>query len=332
VSQNTASDGGGVYCLNGGRLINDTITGNMASNQGGGICVVTNAPGGPPSLTNATIRNSIIYDNTAGKGLNFLNLGTNVSYSYCCTFPLPETGGEGNITNNPSLTPDNRLKSASPCIDAGTDVGAPAADMDGEARWDDPRRSNVVSIVDIGADEFVDIDLDSMADRWETSIFGSITNRNGTGDFDNDSLIDLAEYEHSTNPTNTDTDVDQLPDGWELANGLNPLSNVGDNGTTGDPDGDLAANLAEYIADTQPTNADSVLRIFTIKPEHGGMRIDWKGGIQAWQFLDCREDLANTNEEWLPLLCLPPPTQTTNAVIDMGVTNRVLFYRIRSER
>jgi hypothetical protein len=107
---------------------------------------------------------------------------------------------------------------------------------------------------------------------------------------------------------------------------------MGDNGATGDPDGDGADNLTEYIADTQPINADSVLRIFTIKPEHGGMRIDWKGGIQAWQFLDCREDLTNTNEEWLPLLCLPPPTQTTNAVIDMGVTNRVFFYRIRVER
>jgi hypothetical protein len=332
VSRNTARDGGGVYCLNGGRLVNDTITGNFASNAAGGLCVVTNVPGGPPSLTNATVRNTIIYGNTAPTGVNFLNQGTNVTYSYCCTFPLPETGGEGNITNNPCLTPDIHLKSASPCIDAGTDVGAPATDMDGEARWDDPRHSNGVSIVDIGADEFVDTDLDSMADQWETSFFGSITNRNGTGDFDNDSLIDLAEYEHSTNPTSSDSDADQLPDGWEVGNGLNPLSNMGDNGATGDPDGDGADNLTEYIADTQPTNADSVLRIFTIKPEHGGMRIDWKGGIQAWQFLDCREDLTNTNEEWLPLLCLPPPTQTTNAVIDMGVTNRVFFYRIRVER
>lgn len=332
VSRNTARDGGGVYCLNGGRLVNDTITDNFASNAAGGICVVTNVPGGPPSLTNATVRNTIIYGNTAPTGANFLNQGTNVNYSYCCTFPLPETGGEGNITNNPGLTPDNLLKSASPCIDAGSDVGTPATDMDGEARWDDPRHSNVVSIVDIGADEFVDIDLDSMADRWETSIFGSITNRNGTGDFDNDSLIDLAEYEHSTNPTNTDTDMDLLPDGWEVVNGLNPLSNMGDNGATGDPDVDGADNLTEYIADTQPTNADSVLRILTVKPEHGGMRIDWKGGIQAWQFLDCREDLTNTNEEWLPILCLPPPTQTTNAVIDMGVTNRAFFYRIRVER
>jgi len=332
VSQNAARDGGGVYCLNGGSLINNTIIGNSASHAAGGLCVVTNVPGGPPYITNATVRNTIIYGNTSTNGANFLNHGTNVTYSYCCTFPLPETGGEGNFTNNPGLTPDNRLKSASPCIDAGTDVGAPATDMDGEARWDDPRHSNVFSIVDIGADEFVDIDLDNMADRWETSIFGSITNRNGTGDFDHDSLIDLAEYEHSTNPTNTDTDADQLPDGWEVVNGINPLSNMGDNGATGDPDDDGAANLAEYIADTQPTNADSVLRIFTIKPEHGGMRIDWKGGIKAWQFLDCREDLTSTNEDWLPILCLPPPTQTTNAVIDMGVTNRVFFYRIRAER
>ncbi len=332
LTRNTARDGGGVYCLNGGRVVNNTITGNVASNAAGGLCVVTNALGGPPSLTNATILNTIIYGNTANNGSNFLNIGTNVSYSYCCTFPAPETGGEGNITNNPALTPSGRLKSTSPCIDAGTGSGASPTDIDGEARWDDPRRSNVVSIVDIGADEFVDSDLDSMADYWETECFGGLTNRNGTADEDHDALNDLAEYENSTSPTNSDTDADQMPDGWEVTAGLDPRSGAGDGGATGDPDGDGASNLAEYISDTQPKNADSVLRLFNIKPEHGGIRIDWKGGVQAWQVLECREDLTNANEEWLPILGIPPPTQITNAVIDMGATNRVLFYRIKAER
>ena len=71
---------------------------------------------------------------------------------------------EGNIDANPLLTVALRLQADSPCIDAGTSSTAPLTDMDGEARWDHPDHSNLVSIVDIGADKFVDIDADDLAD------------------------------------------------------------------------------------------------------------------------------------------------------------------------
>jgi hypothetical protein len=317
-----------VYCLDGGRLLNCTLTANFASNAGGGLCVVSNAPGGPPSLNNATIVNTIIHGNVASTAANVLNIGTNVSYSYCCTFPAPEPGGVGNITNAPELTPTGRLTSTSPCIDAGTDFSAPPTDIDGETRWDDPRHSNVVSIVDIGADEFVDIDLDSMADCWETVCFGSITNRNGAGDADNDTLNDLAEYENSTSPSSADTDGDQMPDGWEVSHTLSPLADD----ANGDPDLDGMPNGSEYVSDTDPHNADSVLSLIGIERQFGGIRLDWKGGSNAWQILEYREDLACPTDEWLAIFALPPPTRLTNAIIDMGATNRNLFYRIRAER
>lgn len=328
VTRNNACDGGGVYCLSGGSLINATITGNIASNAGGGLCVSTNVSGVTPPPTNATVRNTIIYGNAATTAANVLNIGTNVSYSYCCTFPAPEPGGVGNITNAPQLTPTGRLKSTSPCIDAGTDSNAPPLDIDGEARWDDPRHSNVVSIVDIGADEFVDTDLDSMADCWETGCFGSITNRDGAGDADNDTLNDLAEYENSTSPSSADTDGDQMPDGWEVSHALNPLA--GD--ANGDPDLDGMPNGSEYVCDTDPHNADSVLSLIRIDRQLGGTRLDWKGGSNAWQILECREALACPTDEWVAIFALPPPTRLTNAVIDMGATNQNLFYRIRAER
>jgi uncharacterized repeat protein (TIGR01451 family) len=49
-----------------------------------------------------------------------------------------------------------------------------------------------------------------------------------------------------------DADNDGLPNGWEQRFGLNPLSNVGDNGAGGDPDGDGKTNAQEHQEGTHP--------------------------------------------------------------------------------
>jgi hypothetical protein len=51
---------------------------------------------------------------------------------------------------------------------------------------------------------------------------------------------------------NGDTDGDGLPNGWEQAHGLDPLSSTGNNGPDGDPDGDGYTNLQEYLAGSDP--------------------------------------------------------------------------------
>jgi len=42
----------------------------------------------------------------------------------------------------------------------------------------------------------------------------------------------------------------------------------------------------EYLADTNPTNAHSVLRLSRIVAEANGLRLEWQGGVAARQFLE----------------------------------------------
>ena len=53
-------------------------------------------------------------------------------------------------------------------------------------------------------------------------------------------------------PPTVDTDGDGLTDGWETSFGLDPNSNSGVNGASGDPDGDGVTNAAERNAGTHP--------------------------------------------------------------------------------
>ena len=57
-----------------------------------------------------------------------------------------------------------------------------------------------------------------------------------------------------------DADGDGMPNGWESDNGLSPIDATGDNGATGDPDGDTLDNLTEYnggVDSTHPNKADT---------------------------------------------------------------------------
>ncbi|MBJ84064.1 MAG: hypothetical protein CMB52_00915 [Euryarchaeota archaeon] len=67
-------------------------------------------------------------------------------------------------------------------------------------------------------------------------------------DQDRDGLTLGLEFLLNTQPTDWDSDNDGLPDGWEYMYGLDPLdaSSLGNDGASGDPDGDGLTNLQEY--------------------------------------------------------------------------------------
>jgi RHS repeat-associated protein len=121
---------------------------------------------------------------------------------------------------------DFHLVSSSPLIDAGQILATVQEDGDSEPRPFGAKQ-------DIGYDEFTDNDGDGLSDQVE-------------------------KFVTLTNPNESDSDLDGLPDGWEVANGLNPLSGSGANGANGDPDGDSYTNIQELTGGSNPTLGSSV--------------------------------------------------------------------------
>ncbi|MFW9958940.1 MAG: hypothetical protein ACFFCT_12790, partial [Candidatus Odinarchaeota archaeon] len=80
------------------------------------------------------------------------------------------------------------------------------------------------------------------------------------GDEDGDTLTNLEEYQHNSNPLLVDSDFDQMPDDFEVAHNLNPA--VDD--SQEDPDQDLVSNLDEYLEGTDPQYAELRLERFAI--------------------------------------------------------------------
>lgn len=103
---------------------------------------------------------------------------------------------------------------------------------------------------------FTDTDGDGLSDPWEITYFGNLS-QTGSADPDGDTHNNFAEYNAGSNPTvatsvPNDIDGDGLPDSWELTN-FNNLNQT----PAGDPDGDRATNLQEYLAGSVPNSASS---------------------------------------------------------------------------
>jgi len=127
-----------------------------------------------------------------------------------------------------------------------------------------------------------------------------------------------------------DIDDDGLPDTWEVAGGLDPTRASGDDGPDGDPDGDGLGNIDEFIADTHPSDPESALEIVRLKFEAGGLRLTWRGGQLATQYLQLRAGLDATGTSWQVIHTNLPPTPITNTIVDAGATNQSLYYRLRA--
>jgi hypothetical protein len=125
---------------------------------------------------------------------------------------------------------------------------------------------------------------------------------------------------------NPDSDGDGIPDAWENQYFGN-LSRTG----TNDFDGDGVLDLAEFIADTNPTNAASYLHFTSVATVPSGMKLDWAGGSNATQYVQRTLSLSGGNT-WSNLITNLPPTPITGSYTDTLGTNVMKFYRIEVTR
>ncbi|MBI5787499.1 MAG: hypothetical protein HZA78_01400 [Candidatus Schekmanbacteria bacterium] len=163
ISHNMAQDGGGIFCAYAAPLIGNCLLAENSTAYGGGIsCTDRSAPdifnctlinnkasvyGGALSLSFSNLRiiNSIIWNNTPESQKGIFSVGSVLNIAYSDVkggWP-----GEGNINTYPYFSDGYRLRSESPCINAGTYLESIAEDIDGDKR---PQHE----AYDIGIDEY----------------------------------------------------------------------------------------------------------------------------------------------------------------------------------
>jgi hypothetical protein len=156
-------------------------------------------------------------------------------------FTLFEDSEEGMI-NGANWKPVSGLSTVNPgaLIDQGEAGVAVVLASDGNGMLGDPSAF---------VEKAKDSDNDEMDDAWELVFFKNLE-RDGTGDFDEDGVLDLDEFKLGLFPDNKDSDSDALEDGAEIANSTNPLVK--------DTDGDGLEDGPEVATHmTDPTKADT---------------------------------------------------------------------------
>jgi hypothetical protein len=124
---------------------------------------------------------------------------------------------------------------------------------------------------------------------------------------------------------NGDTDGDGLPDWWEDQFSLSK-TNAADAAL--DLDGDGASNAHEFLAGTVPTNAVSVLRIVSLQPEAGSLRLTWSTvGGKSYR-VQTNGSLTDAFTDFSPLITMPGVGESTTNLIDALPAGNARFYRV----
>ncbi len=183
-----------------------------------------------------------------------------------------------------------------------------------------------------------DMDGDSVLDGWEyygtsNTAYGSESTSITNADSDADGLFDGIEMAitnsngYVTNPNSADSDGDGIPDGWEIGTGLDPVDESNDEK---DSDDDGFTDSEEWIADTNPLDGNSCLKIGSFT---NVSQIVFNSSTNRQYQIEVRTDLVDSNETWQVAPGMEwfdaASTQTVKAVSSSS-SNR--FYRLRVAR
>jgi hypothetical protein len=188
-------------------------------------------------------------------GTNSLAVGSNTKYNV--------QWGPGIINTDPLLVDaankNARLAPNSPCIDAGiTNLGVYITT---NTYFEGTTRTVYTVTNDLAP--LITHDYDSLP-------------RPVDGQGDGITRFDIGAYEVFL-PT-ADSNNDGIPDGWCVRYGLSPSAA---NMASEDPDHDGRTNLQEYLADTDPTDANSFLRTFEIAGLDRDKTLTWSDAFNT---------------------------------------------------
>jgi hypothetical protein len=227
-----------------------------------------------PGSGRATIINNIIWNCTTSLELTDSPDGHSwAAVSYCdvnqATASVSANStllwGPGNTNIDPQFvsvpTSNYRLRNTSPCIDVGT---------------------NAMTLTSSNWSGSVTNDLDGVPRPLD-------------GNGDGLARYDMGAYEYLLGTA--DSNGDGIPDGWTLQYGLNPAApNVG----AENPDSDAYNTYDEWIADTNPTDAQSLFRIsrIALTAAHLGVNVNFLSSSNRVYTLYSAENLMGTPGAW----------------------------------
>ena len=118
-----------------------------------------------------------------------------------------------------------------------------------------------------------------------------------------------------------------MPDAWEALypSCLNPA--VADGG--GDCDNDGFTNLQEYIAHTDPTQANSALRVESFRTDGNTATISFMGVVGRQYGLERRPDVASGS--WLRVATTIPDADGQVTIADPDPPTGQMYYRLVAE-
>ncbi|MBN2507948.1 MAG: hypothetical protein JXQ71_14780 [Verrucomicrobia bacterium] len=157
LTNRAATQGGVVYATGANahpKFSHCTLNDNARTNGGGQVYAVNGAE--------VMLNNCIVWGVRTDLGDEVVAVSGGIAQAYYCDIRAWTNGGTGNFASDPAFEANGtaRLTLNSPCLDQGTTNALPGFrlfaryDADGEARLDHAV-ADLVSPVDIGADEFV---------------------------------------------------------------------------------------------------------------------------------------------------------------------------------